>query len=166
MTTKWKFLKKWNVLKKQYHRCIAWKFKPRRWIRKKLLWNGPLLALQNGKPVFFPNRNLYIMAKTWGDPQPSLSHLDRFNHSKQFLSMFSPIFTISLSILIDLYSSLFNFMLLPVDSFGVRVALQPHLRYESDLPGGTVSTLFFRSFFFLLAFRKFLARWRICGTLI
>ena len=45
-------------------------------------------------------------------------------------------------------------MLLPVDSFGVRVALQPHLRYESDLPGGTVSTLFFRSFFFFTSLSK------------
>ena len=71
-----------------------------------------LLALQNGKPVVFPNSHLYKMANMRGK-QTSLSHLDPKNPSKQFLSMLHPYVPFS----IYLYQSLFIIVLL-LDTFG------------------------------------------------
>ena len=101
-----------------------------------------LLALQNGKPMF-PKATSTKWQTLGGGKQPSPSHLDPLHPSEQISEHASPIFTIIhlfVLIFINLYLSFCYFWILLVDSFGVRVALQPHLPYESDHGLGPTST--------------------------
>ena len=98
-----------------------------------------LLALQNGKPVVFPNSRFYKMANMGGN-QTSLSHLDPINPSKQFFSMLHPY----LPFFIYLVQSLFIFVLLLDTSGGFwwcAGGIATPLRYASgNGVGGTSIT--------------------------